>query len=346
MITLITGVPGSGKTLNCLRRVIEETDGQDRPIYYRGIRDLKLEWKEIQDDDCKKWFNYPTGSVFVIDECQQIWPNRGNNKAVPDSVARMDTHRHSGFDFYIITQKPTMVDFGVRGFVGRHFHYHRQFGHEACTEYEYQKAESDPQDYHTKQSAQTTRVKFPKKLYGIYHSAEVHTFKKRVPKAAVLVLASIVGSLAFGAYAFTRITGDRSTETTFTPEQYAPVASNTSFNNREYDPEYNYFEKQVPRLENVPYSAPMYDHLTTVKTYPRPQCMRNDDTHTCNCYTQQATPLNITYSVCTDIVDHGWFNPYRDESEERGGAGRQALANNSPQSVKPIEKPSGSSLSY
>ena len=58
MLTIITGLPGHGKTLYALSMVPEEY--KDREIYYHGIDDLKLPW--IYLDDPTKWHQLPDGS--------------------------------------------------------------------------------------------------------------------------------------------------------------------------------------------------------------------------------------------------------------------------------------------
>lgn len=52
MITLTTGVPGSGKSLYTISQVKEKAEKENRPVYYSGITDLKLPWVEM--DDCQQ----------------------------------------------------------------------------------------------------------------------------------------------------------------------------------------------------------------------------------------------------------------------------------------------------
>ena len=68
----------------------------------------------------------------------------------------------------------------------------------------------------------------------------------------------------------------------------------------------------------------MYDQVTEVKTWPRPNCMRSELTKSCKCFTQQATPMDVTEDICNGIVDDGWFNPYFDEEAARANAEAQA----------------------
>lgn len=330
MLTLITGVPGAGKTLNTLKTVETEWGKSDRPIYYRGIKELSLPWTELSDEQIKKWYDLPAGSIIVVDEAQQVWPNRPANKPCPESVSRMDTHRHQGIDFYVITQKPTLVDFQLRAFVGRHFHFERGYNREGTRRLEWQKSVDQTGDYHERQEAQVSRVKFDKAYYEKYKSAEVHTHKPRIPKKFWYFVAALFFTGAAGVYAYTSISARQEPGFVqgqdFRPDQYGPIGTTPVPRGSPDAPltESEYIDRWKPRVRDMPFSAPMYDEVTEVKTYPRPQCMLNERTKECQCYTQQASPLDISYQTCITIVRRGWFNPFMDESTDnqrpaRGG---------------------------
>lgn len=340
MITLITGVPGAGKTLNTLELVSKEWGDSERKIYYRGIRELKLPWEELSDEQMAKWWEFPDNSVFVIDEIQQVFPRRSPNHPTPEGVSRLDTHRHRGFDFYIITQKPKNFDFEARGYVGRHFHYERAFGREATRQLMWQQACDDPGDYHKRLEAEITRVKFNKKFYDIYKSAEVHTHQKKIPKKMYVFAAAILFTgLAF-TFVYNSVMG-RTEEgfelaqgkdpSKYTTIQGSNVGSNSySSESPQLTPE-EYSESLKPRLNDLPWSAPHYDSVTEVKTFPRPQCIASEERGVCKCYTQQATPLDLSRQACWSIVNHGYFNPFLDEGQELAGAGTQFAPTNPPQ---------------
>ncbi|MEO1079214.1 MAG: hypothetical protein AAFY29_06660 [Pseudomonadota bacterium] len=74
-----------------------------------------------------------------------------------------------------------------------------------------------------------------------------------------------------------------------------------------------YIKSWEPRIPNLPHTAPVYDSLTEVKTFPKPNCIYSHRTADCSCYTQQATPMEVDYEFCRSIVDNGWFNPYRED---------------------------------
>jgi len=79
MITLITGVPGSGKTS---KAVSDLASIKDRPIFVMGITDLQIvhekvppvaEWTRLEaspedPNHVRPVFNFPPNSIVVIDE--------------------------------------------------------------------------------------------------------------------------------------------------------------------------------------------------------------------------------------------------------------------------------------
>lgn len=321
MFTLVTGIPGSSKSLNTLELVENECEGRD--IYYFNIPELTLDWTEITGDQFLDWMSFPKGSVFVIDECHKLWPNVAHTKPSPPSVIALDEHRHGGYDFYCITQQPTKIDFRARHMVGRHIHFSRVYGREMAKRYEWQKCQNSPDDYHARQEAEVTVKRFPKKYYDVYKSADMHTVKKRIPKKAVLALGGIVLSIGLIAnFVYGLGTRGESDEPSVSqvhseiPDLAASMSNPMNMPASVEPEEMTYTEKWTPRIPDLPFSAPVYDSLTKVKTFPRPQCVRNEEDQTCRCFTQQATPLDMSYSACMNLVENGWFNPFKEEAGE------------------------------
>ena len=127
MLYLRTGLPGTGKTLFALADVKEWADKDKRPVYYSGIKDLKVPgWIELED--ATKWPDLPANAIIIIDEAQRVFRPRHTSSAVPEHVAALETHRHKGVDLVLITQHPKLLDSNVRRLVGVHRHYVRVFG--------------------------------------------------------------------------------------------------------------------------------------------------------------------------------------------------------------------------
>lgn len=219
MFTLVTGTPGSGKTSFTIARFIEDEKTPleklltkftqkeiekkpQRPIYYRGIRDLKLDWTELTDEQTLEWPKHlPEGAILIVDEAQQLWPVRGSSKAVPEGIAALQTHRHHGWDIVFITQDPGLLDSQARRIANEHFHYVRPFGAPIVTEYHNGTGSMAVGSKAALSGANQTKRKLPKHVWGFYHSAEQHTHKFRPPKIIFLtVLALFFGLFSFIAF--------------------------------------------------------------------------------------------------------------------------------------------------
>ena len=70
MISLITGLPGNGKTLFALWWIKQKAEKEQREVYYHNIKDLTLPWHPFE---AEKWMELPKGSIIVMDECQFVF---------------------------------------------------------------------------------------------------------------------------------------------------------------------------------------------------------------------------------------------------------------------------------
>ncbi|PZO93264.1 MAG: zonular occludens toxin, partial [Streptococcus pyogenes] len=190
MITLITGVPGSGKTLSVVsdlaKKVKKEWAG--RKIFTHGIPELTIPTEKIPEghtiNDMNVWLQYPenNGSVVIIDEAQNIFPPRSSGSKTPELVEWLHVHRHSGVDIILITQMPGRIDKQVRDLVGAHYHIHKTpLG--VRMRYFWDYCENSPKS--GMKNARPEVYKFDKKAFGLYKSAEIHT-KVKTPKSRVL----------------------------------------------------------------------------------------------------------------------------------------------------------------
>jgi zona occludens toxin len=69
-------------------------------------------------------------------------------------------------------------------------------------------------------------------------------------------------------------------------------------------------ERIKPRLDGMPWTAPIYDQLTTPTDFPRVAACVFAKRTGCQCYTQQATKLQIPESACLVYVKEGSFDPW------------------------------------
>lgn len=330
MIHLITGLPGASKTLNTIAYIDSNPDFSNRPVYYLRIKELTLPWIELTEQDAKDWQALPDGAIVVIDEAQYIFPTRDPKKPLPEFILALSEHRHRGFDFFVITQSPMLLDAGFRRFVGKHTHYERVFGFNSAKRFEWEKCQSDVDDYFVRKSAIISRVTFNKKYYGVYKSAEIHTVKRKIPFKvfAPFILLAII--IAAGWYHFhDRFDAPEAVESVKQAAHVATDPNNFSLNSISPSKQKKtityeeYIALRTPRIADIPSSAPIYDELTQPKTFPKTNCVRFEATKHCQCYTQQATKLNISQSVCNSIVDNGYFDDTKNESGQSSAEGAQ-----------------------
>lgn len=309
-IELITGNPGAGKTLYALQVTKARSEKEHRQVFYSGIADLKLPWTEI---DPQKWFEVPSNSIVVIDECQRIFRLRTIGAKVPDYVSELETHRHKGIDLVFITQHPMLLDTNVRRLVGKHYHVARRFGMERSSIFEYESCKDQPL---TKIDSATARHEwsYPKEAFGYYKSAEVHTVKRRLPAKYFVAAAAI---LAVGVAVFftvsrfkDRIQGTDSATVSLKSKlgEYQPIPGQQSQKKGDY------LADRLPRVASLAFTAPAYDEITKPVDAPFPSACIASKTR-CQCYTQQATVLDVPDKLCRDIVRRGFFRDWEKKTD-------------------------------
>lgn len=217
MIELNTGVPGAGKTLNMVERLAKLVASWGakpelaRPIFVLGIPELALPHalvplKSVQINKAGSpslvpdWDEMPDGSLVIIDEAQGCFPPRSSASAAPAHVAWLNTHRHRGFDIWLTTQHPKLIDASVRALVGRHQHFRRLFGRGRCAVYEWDACSDSLSGMN---NAVTTHWAHPKAAFKWYKSAEIHTKQTfKLPKWLLILPAGVLLGLFFIPKAF------------------------------------------------------------------------------------------------------------------------------------------------
>ena len=297
MITLITGSPGSGKTLYCVDKILQplvgatidstneegETTTYNRTIY-TNIPRLLLDHELID----AKWLehlheNKQTGCVVVFDEVQRAWPNRPHGSKKPAAVEYLETHRHDGIDIVLMTQNPMLLDPAVRALVGRHLHIRRLGGFGGAIVYEW---DSCSNALNFKAAFTKTPYKYNSKVFKLYHSADVHTRQtRRVPFALWVMLGGLVLSVWLWPRFFGRINemsghsgGEASNAVVVASASMLPAsvpslplpdissgslpASSSVTGVPAPLTAEEYMETFRPRLNSLPHTAPRYDELT------------------------------------------------------------------------------------
>ncbi len=313
MITLITGAPGAGKTAALVDML--SALGRDRPLFVHGIPELKL--PHVTLDQPETWPDtVPDGAVVVIDEVQTVWRPAGPGQRVPDHIAKLETHRHRGLDFYIITQGPNLVHSNVRALVGRHVHL-RDVGFLGRWWYEWPET-ADNCRTGWKTAPLKKRYKLAKKVFGTYKSASLHVKPVRSFPVVLVVLVAALGGVAFLAWksyatieskmaggvpaALTgqlpaALPGQLTTAPTQSPQVPAiggPPDERVAF---------------IPRLSDRPWTAPAYDQMRVVVRVPSIAggiCKGGE----CVCFTEHGERLDVGSKACAQWMAARPFDPY------------------------------------
>ncbi|MDO9094590.1 MAG: zonular occludens toxin domain-containing protein [Rubrivivax sp.] len=215
-ITLISGVPGTGKTALCVKLILDYLKEKDpkkrRPIYVANDRDgkpcipaLDLPFETLED--LTRWHEpgmVPDGAIIIADEVQRLWRTRASGSALSPDLEALATHRHRGIDFILMTQRPGNLHTEVRGLVGRHIHLRNLgvLGRRMSEHTEF----GDPAQ--AKKWLVQSRYKLPKEVFDLYKSAALHVDGKRtIPPALIIAGVGLVGLAGLVLYAVNSIGG-------------------------------------------------------------------------------------------------------------------------------------------
>lgn len=202
MINLTTGLPGNAKTLYMIRKIMNERDNQEkktgkRPnVYYFNITFLEdhkyydqvSDWVRLDRDQVlsialtdQQVANGDNlldheivehGSIILLDECQDLYPKDGKDDRLKRAINFFTKHRHSGLNFYLVTQDPMFIHPDARRLVNYHYELDRHGKAEISNVRISPKGilEKCPPDL-----IKTDVFKFPKDYFGLYKSAVEHT---------------------------------------------------------------------------------------------------------------------------------------------------------------------------
>lgn len=327
MLTLVTGTPGAGKTLWCVSEIEKLRLESGRPVHYYGVDQLTLDWMGLEDP--RDWYKCPEGSIIFLDECwDKLFPARKTGSEVPTWVEPMATHRHRGHDVFIVTQHSTQIDTFVRKMVGRHVHFLRAFGLNRSIKYEWPEKKNEVDDWDRKKANRTT-FKYPKQFFGTYNSTEINTVKRELPVGKLTLIGGGLAVIPLLIYSVFAVLGSEEAEMTeLDASNFSVEADQRSFyGNRsrglppiQERPGLYDLVTWEPRVPEIPFSAMLYDQLIVPVAYPKiAGCSRmsfSDGTEQCDCYSQQGTNLRLSYRVCLDVMENGWFDFGREDRPE------------------------------
>lgn len=358
MFVLRTGLQGNGKTLNTIKEVDISAAKQNRTVYYHNIRGfnpeheaLKATW--VPFDKPQEWFKLPENATIVIDEAQTFFRIRNQASAVPEYASALETMRHQGHELHCITQNPSLIDHHFRKLCNSHIHYVRGGKGKVIKRWEFEKVcmavETSRKDFST--DGEASRILIDPKYFGVYQSVKEgasHHFKFKPPKALFVLVGALIfiGVMGYRVYD-RRIAPDTSTVTEPAASPAAPSAQQQPITQQVTVDDLGrpltaeqYVDMRVPRIPDVPSSAPIYDQLTMPVTYPKLSCVSSSDSefihrnHSrmvigivdgevsgCRCNTQQGTRAVVSFEACMSYVTNGAFDPAKPDRQYASPAG-------------------------
>lgn len=338
MLSLITGVPGAGKTSNMLWDFLQDTSGRPRfctPI--RGFDPIAHGVGEL--DTLEHWQDLPDGALVLVDECQQYLRPRKSGGVLPDWIAAFETHRHRGFDFWFITQNPGLIDSHVRKLVQSHVHFHRAFNMKATTRYEWEQIQPNPDLDGARAKALSRRIKPNSEVFKVYESTVLDTHTSRLPWKWILTLGgALLFIVAVAVYLRFWMAGLGHVDKAPAPAAavagaVVPAVAGVAGVGGVVSGAHSTVSSMTPRVPGMPWTAPQFDDLTVPTDFPRiAACVQSRRTG-CRCYTQQATVLDVAPQVCQVVVTKGAFDPWLSGR----GSDRPGLSNGPSADSKPSQ---------
>ncbi|ATS28049.1 zonular occludens toxin [Xanthomonas phaseoli pv. phaseoli] len=317
-ISLLTGLPGSGKSLRIIQAIRYLMD-KGAHVYVCNIDGIAVPGTTPWADP-HKWQELPPESILFVDEAQEFFPARRGGDPV-ETIKAMSKIRHDGVRLVLATQQPNYLDTYLRGLVGYHEHLLRQSGKQKTF------------IFRNSQIIEEVRSPLPriKKLYDyevwkqptecfkFYKSAQVHTMKYQMPalvKKALMILpvaALLAGGAWYVVYQDTmfakKADAAPANKTAPSGPSLAGTASAGAASRPKVTSAEDYVGQLVPLVADVPWSAPAYVDRAVVSD-PHMYCMSSENS--CRCVTEQNTRVLMRDDVCRDIARWGEpYNPYK-----------------------------------
>jgi len=318
-LVLLTGVPGSGKTLRMME-YMEAALKAGRPCYVCNVDGLNVPGA-IPFDDPHQWQDLPPTSVLFVDEAQRYFRARRGMIDPPESITAMETIRHDGVCIVMTTQQPTYLDKHIRGLIGHHEHLVEVAAGKISNVYTF-RSTRDEVTPASLGDATYEMWNHPKRLHGAYKSAEVHTKKTLIPLRFKALAVFALLTAIYTVYAFMPKSDSAEGQK---PAQAAPaaglaIASGGSGDGVKPLTRAEYAQRHLPRFATMPWTSEVFDNRQ-VTADPQLICMSSnggDDVHgqhrepSCTCLTEQGTFYEISQPECRRIARFGpVYNPYK-----------------------------------
>lgn len=190
--------------LNEIIERITKRDGEQGFKFYLPVRTIYTNINALKIDFVRAnvydWRECPDGSIIVIDEVQLVDPYDNIKDKENRIVQDLTIHRHRGFDFWFITQSPTLLHPTVKVLIGVHYHLTRPYGMKTVV-YQFGSCKDNPNAMVNRQNVESKFFFTPQdRIFKLYKSTTINTHKKRFPKGIWFFVAWVVLGIAFFIY--------------------------------------------------------------------------------------------------------------------------------------------------
>jgi len=156
---------------------------------YTNIKSLKIDYVRSMEYD---WRDCPDGSIVVVDEVQLVEPYKNIKEKNEPIIQELTIHRHRGFDFYFITQYPSLLHPTIKDLIGVHYHLTVPYGLKTKV-YQFGSTRAYPNTMANKFNCENKFYFTPNpRLFKLYKSTTINTHQKRIPYKQLLGFAFLV----------------------------------------------------------------------------------------------------------------------------------------------------------
>jgi len=174
----------------------------DQPFYPVEGEPIPEGAVQVEHDVRNWWMWCMPGDVIVVDEAQRVFRPMASGAKVPKFIAKLETHRHYGVDFLLMTQHANLLHSNVRQLGGPHEDVRRVWGGARTMIYQWGRTA----DAGKMALATSKWWAHDRKAFGLYKSSELHTKTRvRLPLAVFVLGIALVALPALAWNAFSRV---------------------------------------------------------------------------------------------------------------------------------------------
>jgi zona occludens toxin len=317
-ITLITGKPGTGKTVYALSSYIKPELEKSRIVYTTGIPDLKFSHIELTHEDLNRWderepvegrkgvyeLTYlKEDALIVVDEAADAWPAI-NLKVIPEFLQYLRKHRKHALDFLLITQDPHFLHPHVLLNVDKHIHLVTDW--RGTYSYEWAEYCVNPILLSNQGKAVSERYKLDKNVFSEFYSATKHLPKPKraIPKIVYVAVCMLfaVPAMAYMSFStvYDKVKNPIGSKLSFLDES---KTGQTAEQGSDMQPAV--IPVSQPAVINTPVKQSLSMLSDSIDWSQVAACISSQSN--CICYGHKTQRLNIDPQTCAAAVEYGWI---------------------------------------